>query len=66
MVLDLRIPQNQRYQQIVLDTSVARFLAGELNTDATVKAIKTGWEEIGEDLGASQQLQSYRQTIGAK
>jgi hypothetical protein len=31
-----------------------------------VKAIKTGWEEIGEDLGASQQLQSYRQTIGAK
>ena len=31
MVLDLRIPQNQRYQQVVLDTSVARMLAGELD-----------------------------------
>ncbi len=29
MVLDLRIPQNQRYQQIVLDTAIHRALAGE-------------------------------------
>ena len=31
MVLDLRVPQNQRYEQVVLDTSVARMLAGELD-----------------------------------
>ena len=31
MVLDLRMPQNQRYEQVVLDTSVARMLAGELD-----------------------------------
>ena len=31
MVLDLRIPRNQRYQQIVLDTAVARYLAGEID-----------------------------------
>ena len=31
MVLDLRIPQNQKYQQVVLDTAVARFLAGEID-----------------------------------
>ena len=32
MVLDLRIPQNQRYEQVVLDTSIARMLAGELRS----------------------------------
>ena len=29
MALDLRVPQNQRYQQIVLDTAIHRALAGE-------------------------------------
>ncbi len=28
MIIDLRIPQNQRYQQVVLDTAVSRYLAG--------------------------------------
>ena len=31
MVLDLRIPQNQRYQQVVLDTAIHRSLAGEID-----------------------------------
>ena len=31
MVLDLRVPQNQRYEQIVLDTAIAPLLAGEIN-----------------------------------
>ena len=39
MVLDLRIPNNQKYQQVVLDTTLARFLAGEIDTAATMKAI---------------------------
>ena len=30
MVLDLRVPQNQRYEQIVLDTAISRLLAGEI------------------------------------
>ena len=34
MVLDLRVPQNQRYEQIVLDTAIARLLAGEIDEDA--------------------------------
>ena len=66
MVLDLRIPQNQRYQQIILDTAIARFLAGELNVDQTVKEIATGWSELTEELGQKQQLAAYRQTIGAQ
>jgi multiple sugar transport system substrate-binding protein len=66
MVLDLRIPQNQRYQQIILDTAIARFLAGELDVDQTVKEITTGWSELTEELGQKEQLSAYRQTIGAQ
>lgn len=66
MVLDLRIPQNQRYQQIVLDTAVARYLAGELDTAGAMKSISDGWAEITEELGADEQLEAYRSTIGAK
>ena len=34
MILDLRIPQNQKYQQVVLDEAIARFLAGEIDKEA--------------------------------
>ncbi|MCU0512955.1 MAG: extracellular solute-binding protein, partial [Anaerolineae bacterium] len=33
MVLDLRIPQNQRYQGVVLDEVLSRFLADELSAE---------------------------------
>ena len=65
MVLDLRIPQNQRYQQIVLDTAIARFLAGELDVEGTMKSISDGWDEVTEELGMEDQLSAYRSTIGA-
>lgn len=65
MVIDLRIPQNQRYEQVVLDTAVARFLAGELDADATMKAIQTGWDEITDDAGKDAQLKAYKASIGA-
>ena len=66
MVLDLRIPNNQRYQQVVLDTAVNRYLAGELDVDATVKAILDGWSEISDEIGKDKQLEAYKSTIGAK
>ena len=65
MVLDLRIPQNQRYQQIVLDTAIARYLAGELDVDGTMEAITEGWEEVTDEVGEEEQLEAYRATIGA-
>ena len=52
MVLDLRIPQNQRYEQIVLDTAIHRMLAGEIDRDQAMADIETGWNEITEELGA--------------
>jgi multiple sugar transport system substrate-binding protein len=66
MILDLRIPQNQRYQQVVLDTAVARYLAGELDVDATVETVVEGWNEINEELGTEEQLEAYKATIGAQ
>lgn len=65
MVLDLRIPQNQRYQQIVLDTAIARYLADEIDTQQTMDAITEGWNEITEELGEDEQLEAYKSTIGA-
>jgi len=64
MVLDLRIPQNQRYQQIVLDTAIARLLAGEITKAQAMKDIENGWEEITEELGRKEQLKAYRATLG--
>ena len=66
MVLDLRIPQNQRYQQVVLDTALSQFLAGELTAEETMQQIYDGWEEITDELGREDQLAAYKATIGAK
>ena len=66
MILDLRIPQNQRYQQVVLDTAVAQFMAGEITLDEAVQQIYDGWEEITEELGREDQLTAYKASIGAE
>jgi multiple sugar transport system substrate-binding protein len=65
MILDLRIPQNQKYQQVVLDEAISRFLSGEIDADATVKAVADGWNELNDEIGTDEQLQFYKATIGA-
>jgi multiple sugar transport system substrate-binding protein len=62
----MRVPQNQRYQQVVLDTAVAQYLADELSLDETVQQIYDGWEEITEELGREDQLTAYKASIGAE
>ncbi|MEX0696211.1 MAG: extracellular solute-binding protein [Dongiaceae bacterium] len=64
MVLDLRIPQNQRYEQIVLDTAIHRMLAGEITTKEAMAQIEGGWNEITDELGRDDQKQAYRGTLG--
>ena len=66
MVLDLRVPQNQRYEQVVLDTTVARLLAGEIDVDKAATEIETGWNEATEELGKDAQLKAYRAALGVK
>ena len=65
MVLDLRIPQNQRYQQVELDRVLAQYLAGELDTDQAAQEVFDAWETITEETGRDEQLEAYRATIGA-
>ena len=60
MILDLRIPQNQKYQQVVLDEAVSRFLAGEIDKDATMKAIEDGWNELNDQIGKDDQLEDLQ------
>jgi multiple sugar transport system substrate-binding protein len=64
MILDLRIPQNQRYQQVVLDQALSQFLAGELTRDQAMQQIYDGWEAITEELGREAQLEAYVGTLG--
>ena len=64
MMLDLRIPKNQNYQQVVLDTAIARFLAGEIDVNQTMSSIEEGWNELNEDLGKEEQLKLYKATLG--
>ena len=64
MVLDLRVPQNQRYQQVVLDTTIARLLAGEIDKKQAMKTIEDGWNEITDELGRDDQLKAYRASRG--
>jgi multiple sugar transport system substrate-binding protein len=64
MVLDLRIPQNQYYQQTVLDTAVAQFLAGEIDRNAAMKQITDQWNAKTDELGRDKQLASYKATLG--
>jgi multiple sugar transport system substrate-binding protein len=66
MVLDLRIPQNQRYQQVVLDQAISQYMAGEIDLEEAIQQIVVGWEEITEELGRDEQLEAYRATIGAE
>ncbi len=64
MVLDLRVPLNQRYQQIVLDTAVAKLLARETTIEQTMKEIFDGWEAITNEVGREKQLKAYKETLG--
>ncbi len=66
MVLDLRIPQNQRYQQVVLDQAVSQYLAGEITADEAMTQIFDGWQAITDELGRDTQLAAYLGTLGVK
>ena len=64
MALDLRIPQNNRYQQDVLDVALNQFLLGEQTTAETMQQIYDGWVQITAELGLEAQLAAYRASLG--
>ena len=66
MILDLRISQNQKYQQVVEDEAVSRFLAGEIDGPAAMKAIESGWNDLNDTIGKDAQLAAYKATLGVQ
>ncbi len=66
MILDLRIPQNQKYQQVVVDEAVSRFLSGEIDEETTIKTIEDGWNDLNNQLGKAEQLKFYKGTLGVQ
>jgi multiple sugar transport system substrate-binding protein len=65
-VSDLRIPGAAQYTSVILDTEIARYLAGEINEEQTMANIAEAWEEVTEDFGREKQMKLYRATLGLK
>jgi multiple sugar transport system substrate-binding protein len=66
MILDLRVPKNQEYQGVILDTVLSQFLAGEFDAKGAAEEITKKWEALTEELGREAQLKAYIGTLGVK
>lgn len=64
MVLDLSIPQVSRYQQVVLDTVISQFLAGEFTAEQAADEIYKQSEEITDEVGRDAQKAAYLASLG--
>jgi multiple sugar transport system substrate-binding protein len=64
MASDFKIPGAQSYSGVVLDTELARYLAGEITVDEALKNIDAGWEQITEDMGRDAQIKSQALALG--
>ena len=48
----------------ILDTELARYLAGEITVDEALKNIEAGWEEVTEDFGRDSQIEAQALALG--
>lgn len=64
MASDMKIPGAQKYTGVVLDTELARYLAGEITVEEALQNIEAGWEEITEDFGRDEQIQAQALALG--
>src|SRR5690606_30333740 len=64
MVLDLSIPATNRYLQVVLDTTVSQYLAGELSAEEAAQQIYDQWNEISDEIGREAQHAAYLASLG--
>lgn len=64
MVLDLRIPQNHRYQREVLDSALSAFLANEITQEQAMQQIEQGWQQLTNQLGPEAQRNAYQAGLG--
>ncbi len=66
MVLDLRVPNSNQYQGVILDKAVSQFLAGEISRDEAMQQITDGWEETTDQAGRDKQLAAYKASLGVQ
>ncbi len=66
MASDMKIPGAQKYTSVVLDTELARYLAGEITVDEALKNIEAGWEETTEEFGRDNQIKAQALALGTK
>jgi multiple sugar transport system substrate-binding protein len=66
MASDMKIPGAQQYTSVVLDTELARYLAGEITVDEALKNIETGWDKITDDFGRDAQIKAQALALGTK
>jgi multiple sugar transport system substrate-binding protein len=64
MASDMKIPGAQQYTGVVLDTELARYLAGEITVDEALKNIESGWEKITDDFGRDEQIKFQALALG--
>jgi multiple sugar transport system substrate-binding protein len=64
MASDMKIPGAQKYTGVVLDTELARYLAGEITVDEALKNIETGWDEVTDDFGRDAQIKAQALALG--
>ena len=64
MASDFTIPGAQQCSGVVLDTELARYLAGEITVDEALKNIEAGWEQITEDFGRDKQVEMLGLALG--
>ena len=64
MASDMKIPGAQKYTGVVLDTELARYLAGEITVEEALQNIEAGWEEITEDFGRDEQIEAQALALG--
>jgi multiple sugar transport system substrate-binding protein len=66
MASDMKIPGAQQYTSVVIDTELARYLAGEITVDEALKNIDAGFEKITEDFGRDSQIKAQALALGLK
>ena len=64
MASDMKIPGAQQYTGVVLDTELARYVAGEITVDEALKNIEAGWDKITDDFGRDAQIKAQALALG--
>ena len=64
MASDMKIPGAQQYTSVVIDTELARYLAGEVTVEEALKNIDDGFEKITNDFGRDEQIKAQGLALG--